>query len=82
MTESDVVCLTFGDWRSEAERGAASSSARGEIEALEPGFLDHAECVRKVRRITEFGQVMSFGCGVCKTVGSAYVGSNPTPATS
>ena len=47
----------------------------------EPGFLDHAKCVRRLRHSTEFGQVMTFGCGVCKTVGSAYVGSNPTPAT-
>jgi len=47
----------------------------------EPGFLDHAKCVRRLPHSLEFGQVMSFGCGVCKTVGSAYVGSNPTPAT-
>src|SRR5258707_8902276 len=45
-------------------------------------FLDHAEYVRRLRRGMEFGQVVAVGCGVCKTVGSAYVGSNPTPATS
>jgi hypothetical protein len=37
-------------------------------------------------RLEEFGQVSGYsdgvGVAVCKTVGSAYVGSNPTPATS
>jgi hypothetical protein len=35
--------------------------------------------------LKEFGQLRSHSVGrggvVCKTVGSAYVGSNPTPAT-
>jgi len=44
-------------------------------------FVDHAEYVRRLRRIAELGHVMRVWCGVCKTVGSAYVGSNPTPAT-
>jgi hypothetical protein len=37
--------------------------------------------VRKLGHVTELGQVRRVRCGVCKTVGSAYAGSNPTPAT-
>jgi hypothetical protein len=48
----------------------------------ERGFLDHAEYVRRLGHITELGQVTHVRRGVCKTVGTAYVGSNPTPATS
>jgi hypothetical protein len=37
-------------------------------------------------QLEKFGQVSGYSDGVegtvCKTVGSAYVGSNPTPATS
>ena len=40
-----------------------------------------AEYVPKSPIIAVFAQVKRVGCGVCKTVGSAYVGSNPTPAT-
>src|SRR5260221_14547227 len=68
MTESDVVCLTFGDWRSEAARGAASWRDRGEIEASEPGFLDHAECARKGRRDNEVWPAICLWLGTCKTV--------------
>jgi len=41
--------------------------------------------VRQIRAQTcrkdAFTQVTALRCRVCKTVGSAYVGSNPTPAT-
>jgi hypothetical protein len=41
----------------------------------------HAECTPKRSHRQLFALVMALRWRVCKTVGSAYVGSNPTPAT-
>jgi hypothetical protein len=38
--------------------------------------------VPRWRQVVTFVQVTAFSPGACKTVGLAYVGSNPTPATS
>jgi hypothetical protein len=48
-------------------------------------YLDRTESVRgmygEMTSKTQLMQVSEWGTTVCKTVGSAYVGSNPTPAT-
>ena len=43
---------------------------------------DHVQCMPKRRHTLAFAQVRTLSPGVCKTVGLAYVGSSPTPATS
>ena len=43
--------------------------------------LRRAENMRENRAASTFMQVTAVSPGVCKTVGLAYVGSNPTPAT-
>ncbi len=42
---------------------------------------DRAKYVRKLALQRTLALVRGVRCGVCKTFGSAYVGSNPTPAT-
>jgi hypothetical protein len=42
---------------------------------------DHVQCEPESGSARTFAQVRGFTPEVCKTVGSAYVGSNPTPAT-
>jgi len=42
---------------------------------------DHVQCVPKCVLVPPFAQVTTVPPEVCKTVGFAYVGSNPTPAT-
>src|SRR5258706_14760550 len=46
-----------------------------------PGVHDHAQCLPKSGEARELAKVATVDPGLCKTVGSAYVGSNPTPAT-
>jgi len=55
---------------------------RYSIRAAIPGVHDHAQCLPKSGEARKLAQVATVDPGVCKTVGSAYVGSNPTPATS
>jgi|SRR6185437_9008436 len=43
---------------------------------------NHSRCVPISSGRGKNAQVRRYSCQVCKTVGSAYVGSNPTPATS
>jgi hypothetical protein len=40
-----------------------------------------AENMRENRAENAFAQVKGMSADICKTVGLAYVGSNPTPAT-
>jgi hypothetical protein len=42
---------------------------------------DHAQCVPKSRLTQTFVEVTAFPPEDCKTVGLAYDGSNPSPAT-
>jgi hypothetical protein len=65
------------DARGELVRFQARSGAGGPP-AIE---LDHVHCVPRRRQALTFVQVAAFSPGACKTVGLAYVGSNPTPAT-
>jgi len=41
-------------------------SLGGPRQVVHSGFLDHAECVRRLRHITEFKQLTRVRCGVCK----------------
>ena len=44
--------------------------------------LDRAECVLRTSQGSVYVQLRAFSRRVCKTVGSAYAGSSPAPATS
>jgi hypothetical protein len=54
---------------------------RQTLERIRRSDASSCKCVRKLDVQAVFAQVSGIMCEVCKTVGSAYVGSNPTPAT-
>jgi hypothetical protein len=54
----------------------------GQVAALRPVIARLAQCVPRLWLPLIFAQARALQPEVCKTVGSAYVGSNPTPATS
>jgi hypothetical protein len=75
--------ITPRGWQEPSERQAPATrlwvGAKGVAERLT--LPDHAECLRKQPRARESSQVKLVDRQVCKTVGFAYAGSDPGPAT-